>query len=148
MITSQTRNVLLAICLAGLVACAGQDKVSLEEEQAMAFEAFRLATLDTVSDEQRAQEAAALVDELARISAEAREDQLSFRQAFRQLNRDHGASREQFVDLFEAFNVDIEMNQRHALAARKALAELLTREEWEALARLRKDALQSGTQAL
>ena len=116
--------------------------------QELAFEAFRLATLDTVTDENRAQEAAALVDELARINVEAREDQLAFRRAFEQLNRDHGASRAQFVDLFEAFNVDIEMNQRDALAARKAMAEVLTREEWDALASLRKDALQSGLGSL
>lgn len=128
-----------------LIGCTGNDKPSAAEQLELDLQALRAAIFDTVPDKYRADQTVALIDELSRVTAEVRKDQLTFRQNFRQLNGNHGSTREQFEKLFEAYNVDIEMNQKHALAVRKEMAELLNEEEWAELASLREEALQSVT---
>ena len=131
-----------------IAACAGHHKLTLAEQQQADMEALAQATLVTVEEPQRADQAVALLEKLDKIMAAAVEDEQVFRTRFSELNRDYNADRVEFEELFEQYNVFIELHQKRALAVRAKMIGLLSIEEWAALEKTRKQAVQSALQTL
>lgn len=113
LVSGVVAGVIFTLCLQ---ACAGKDKPFPAEQQQADVEALRM---EAVAGEDRASQAAILVEQLASITRRAGEDQLAFQEQYRILNRNYTASRADFEQFFSELNRRIEQRQNEAVSVRQ-----------------------------
>ncbi len=133
------RLVLVLTLGLGLTACAGKDKASETPDQLT--EQYRQEILSTVDDADRAEQAAALAEQLRQVFvAEQRQLQVDMK-TFQSMNADFDTTEAQFQAFFEGLNAHKEARQGQVVAIHSKLQALLTADEWKKLKHARKDAL-------
>lgn len=135
------RLALVLILGLGLTACAGKDKESETPDQLM--EQFRQEILSTVGDADRAEQAAALAEQLKQGFVATQSQLQVDMETFRSMNADFNATEAQFQAFFEGLNAQARARQNQAVAIHSKMKALLTAEEWKQLNDAREDALQT-----
>ncbi len=103
---------------------------------------LRAAVTREVKDPARAAQGTKLVDELTGILAEAGTDIRAHDARLRTLNANYDATQAQFQAAFRDFNARRDARQRRVLDLNQRGKALLTAEEWDALGKVREEALE------
>jgi len=133
----------LTICLIA-TGCAGKDKPTPAEVEALAFNDIRSEIRTVISDTERMESAIVIANELE-TSFEGLRLQLEDRSTEVQaLNADYDAPKEDYIALFGEIQKDMERNQRHISGLHRKLVEVTTAEEWAKLKKLRNATMESA----
>ncbi len=135
----------VAICL--IIACASQPAPTPEAAAHSALSQLRGALLVDIVDKGRAQEAAALVDQIQEQDSEARDTVAHYRQRLRTLDANYDATEDDFSKLFADFNQGRLMHQHQVVDLWTRMAGLTTDAEWKALGNARVAAAKALTAA-
>jgi hypothetical protein len=122
-----------------MVACAGKDKVEATPENMT--EQFRQEILKTVTDPERASQAASLAESLKQIFAESDKQYKTDFETFQSINANFDATDAELQAFFDSINSQAKNRQARVLAIHEKMRTLLTAEEWEQLNDAREDAL-------
>ena len=133
------RLILLVLLAAGLVACAGKDKVEATPENMT--EQFRQEILKIVSDAERAKPAAELADQLKQIFVDSHAQLKVDIDDFHALNRNFDTTDAEYNAFFDGINSRGKERQSHVLGIHEKMKALLTAKEWSQLEYAREDAL-------
>ena len=133
------RLILLVLLAAGIVACAGKDKVEATPENMT--ELLRQEILKIVSDPARANEAAELTTQLKQIFVDAHTQSKVDIDDFHALSRNFDTTDAEFNAFFDGINSRGRERQSRVLKIHEKMKGLLTAKEWAQLEDARKDAL-------
>ena len=134
----------LAACL--MMSCASKHpKPTPEQEMQTALTELRGALLADVADPARAQQAAGLVDQLARQDREAREAAAAQLQRVLALDANYDATEEDFRKLFAETDSERMQRQNRIVELWTQMAALTTDAEWNALKKQREAAVKALT---
>ena len=133
------RLILLVLLAAGMVACAGKDKVEATPENMT--EQFRQEILKIVSDADRAKQAAELADQLKQIFVDSHAQLKVDIDAFHALNRNFDTTDAEYNTFFDGINSRGQERQSRVLNIHEKMKGLLTAKEWAQLEDTREDAL-------
>jgi len=96
-----------------------------------------------VGDADRAEQAAALAEQLKQGFVATQSQLQVDMKVFRSMNADFNATEAQFQAFFEGLNAQAKNRQNQAVAIHSKMKALLTAEEWKQLNDAREDALQT-----
>ena len=130
-----------------LVACSHEPKDPLKPAEGVLDE-LRADVLREVKDPDRAKQAAALVDEMERLTITANADYKNHEAKLRALNANYDATPDEFRALFGDFNARRDKRQAQALDINRRAKALLTLLEWQELAKLREQAAKKAVDAV
>ena len=133
------RLILLVLLTAGIVACAGKDKVEATPENMT--EQFRQEILKIVSDADRAKQAAELADQLKQIFVDSHAQSKVDVDDFHALSRNFDTTDAEFNAFFDGINSRGKQRQSRVLDIHEKMKGLLTAKEWAQLEDARGDAL-------
>ena len=139
LLSTINRLILLVFLAAGLAACAGKDKV--EDTPENMTEQLRQEVLKTVSDPDRAKQAAELTDQLKHIFVAAHTQLKIDIDDFYALNRNFDTTDAEFNAYFDGINTRGRQRQSRVLDIHVKMKALLTAKEWAQLEDAREDAL-------
>lgn len=109
---------------------------------------MRAEIREIVEDPQRQENVVALVDELQVQYSTLRQTAATRRKAIQTLNADYDATREQFAELLDRHNAEMESSHKAYLKSYRALVEATTAEEWSALAKSSTKAMRQLAQSV
>ena len=133
------RLILLVLLAVAMVACAGKDKVDATPENMT--EQFRQEVLKTVSDTDRANQAAELAGQLKQIFVDAHAQSKVDIDNFHALNRNFDTTDAELNAFFGGMNSRGKERQSRVLNIHEKMKGLLTAKEWAQLEDAREDAL-------
>lgn len=137
---------LVAIAAIALTACAGK-KQSPKDEARAAFDDVRTSVETIVKDPGRAKQVTALIDEVERNFKEAAADIDARRAAVWRLSSNYDTPQAELEAALANVRESMRANRKKFSDTRRRLAEVLTREEWEALQKERSKALERAVAA-
>lgn len=138
--------VLVAIAAIALAACASHEQ-SPQDEARAAFDDVRKAVKTIVTDPGRAAQVTALVNEVERNFREAAADVGARRAAVQRLASNYDTPQAELEAALAKVRESMRANRKKFGDTRRRLAEILTREEWEALQKERSRALERAVSA-
>ena len=133
------RLILLVLLAAGMVACAGKDKVEATPENMT--EQFRQEILMVVSDADRANQAVELAGQLKQIFVDSHAQLKVDIDDFHALNRNFDTTDAEYNAFFDGINSRGKERQSRVLDIHEKMKGLLTAKEWAQLEDAREDAL-------
>jgi hypothetical protein len=133
------RQIFLLLLITGLAACAGKDKQ--EKTPDYVTGQLRQEILKTVTDPERASQAAELADSLKQIFAESDKQYKTDFETFQSINANFDATDAELQAFFDRINSQAKNRQARVLAIHEKMRTLLTAEEWKQLNDAREDAL-------
>lgn len=133
------RQIILLILIAGVASCAGKDKQ--EKTPDLVTGQLQQEILKTVTDPERASQAADLADSLKQIFAEADKQYKTNFETFESINANFDATDAELQVFFDNINSQGKKRQARVLAIHEKMRTLLTAEEWKQLSDAREDAL-------
>ena len=133
------RRIFLLLLITGLAACAGKDKQ--EKTPDHVTDQLRQEILKTVTDPERASQAASLAESLKQIFAESDKQYKTDFETFQSINANFDATDAELQDFFDRINSQAKNRQARVLAIHEKMRTLLTAEEWKQLNDAREDAL-------
>ena len=139
LLSTINRLILLVFFAAGMAACAGKDKVEATPENMT--EQLRQEILKTVSDADRAKQAAELTDQLKHIFVDAHTQLKIDIHDFHALNRNFDTTDAEYNAFFDGINSRGKERQSRVLDIHEKMKGLLTAKEWAQLEDAREDAL-------
>jgi hypothetical protein len=137
---------LILILAVGLTACAGKDKKDPTPDQVTGQ--LRQEILSTVSDPARAEDAAALAEQLRQLFVAAQSQVKDDMKTYDSMNADFNSTRAQFETFFDGVNTRAQARQDKVVAIHSKMQALLTAEEWKQLKHARKKALKTDLKLL
>ena len=140
------RLVLVLMLGLGLTACVGKDKDSQTPGQLT--ELFRQEVLSTVGDADRAEQAAALAEQLRQAFVMEQNQLQVDMKTFQSMNADFNTTEAEFKAFFDGLNTRIESTQNQVVAIHSKMQTLITAEEWKQLKPTRKNALKTDLKLL
>jgi len=133
------RRIFLLLLITGLAACAGKDKQ--EKTPDHVTDQLRQEILKTVTDPERASQAAALAESLKQIFAESDKQYKTDFETFQSINANFDTTDAELQAFFDRINSQAKNRQARVLAIHEKMRTLLTAEEWKQLNDAREDAL-------
>lgn len=133
------RRIFLLLLITGLAACAGKDKQEKTPDHVTGQ--LRQEILKTVTDPERAGQAAELAESLKQIFAESDKQYKTDFETFQSINANFDATDAELQDFFDRINSQAKNRQARVLAIHEKMRTLLTAEEWKQLNDAREDAL-------
>ena len=133
------RLIFLLLLITGLAACAGKDKQEKTPDHVTGQLSQEI--LKTVTDPERASQAAALAESLKQIFAESDKQYKTDFETFQSINANFDATDAELQAFFDSINSQAKNRQARVLAIHEKMRTLLTAEEWKQLNDAREDAL-------
>jgi TRAP-type mannitol/chloroaromatic compound transport system substrate-binding protein len=130
----RTRYLLVPALVTLFAGCGGSPETA-EDIEKRAFDDMRAEVREIIEDPQREETVVGLVDELQRQYSNLRDTTETRRKALQTLNAEYDATREQFVELLDKHNAEMESSHKTYLKSYRAFVEATTAEEWSALAK-------------
>ena len=140
------QKMLVLILAVGLTACAGKDKGDPTPDQMTGQ--LRQEILSTVNDPARAEDAAALAEQLRQLFVAAQSQLQGDMKTYESMNADFNSTRAEFEAFFDGVNTRAEARQNKVLGIHSKMQALLTTQEWKQLKHARKKALKTDLKLL
>lgn len=133
------RRIFLLLLITGLAACTGKDKQEKTPDHVTGQ--LHQEILKTVTDPERASQAASLAESLKQIFAESDKQYKTDFETFQSINANFDTTDAELQAFFDRINSQAKNRQARVLAIHEKMRTLLTAEEWKQLNDAREDAL-------